>query len=420
MRIRAFIIALLTSLIVLAAPPVDTMTGIFNERVRTLQVRGSDGSIFTPPLVLLNGNDCLEVSFDHLADDRQYLRWRVMRCDANWQPSQLVESEFLTGFNESVIEDYAFSGPTTVHYVHYSFCFPNSDISPTLSGNYLIQVYPENDPDDVWLQTRVMVSEQNAPISASVTTRTDIDYNEAHQQLSVSVDTDRASVDDPFNDLKVMISQNGRADNEVALTRPLRMSGTSAVFEHQRPLIFPAGNEYRRFEVSNINYPGMGVEDIAYYEPYYHFKLFTDVPRADQNYSYDQTQNGRFMVREYNSDNSDLDADYVVVHFSLDMPEQPGTMIFIDGDMVQRRFSPESQMLFNPSRGLYEKAMLLKQGHYNYQYLAVPPGASSGNTALIEGDKYPTVNEYLIKVYERGPLDRTDRLIGVTMITSEK
>lgn len=420
MKIAPFIIALFAYVCMNAAPPVDTMTGIFNERVRTLQVRGSDGNIFTPPLVLLNGNDCLDISFDHLADDRQYLRWRVLRCDANWQPSKLVESEFLDGFNESIIEDYAFSGPTTVHYVHYSFCFPNSEISPTLSGNYLIQVYPENDPDDIWLQSRVMVSEQCAPINASVTTRTDIDYNDAHQQLSINVNTDRASVDDPFNDLKVMISQNGRADNEVALTRPLRMSGTSAVFEHQRPLIFPAGNEYRRFEVSNINYPGMGVEEILYYEPYYHFKLFTDSPRAAQTYSYDQTQNGRFMVREYNSDNSELDADYVVVHFSLDMPEQPGTMIFLDGDMVQRRLSPESQMLYNPATGLYEKAMLLKQGHYNYQYLTVPPGASSGKTAMIEGDKYPTVNEYLIKVYARGPLDRTDRLIGVTTITSEK
>ncbi len=403
-----------------AAKLPDTMTGIFNERVKTLEVRGSDGNIFTPPVVLLNGDDYLNISFDHIAEDRQYLRWRVVRCDANWQPSQLAESEFLNGFNESVIDDYAFSGPTTVHYVHYSFQFPNADITPTLSGNYLIQVYPENAPDEVWMQTRVMVSEQSAPISASVSSRTDVDYNEAHQQIFLAVDTERAHIDDPFNDLKVMISQNGRADNEIALTRPLRMSGTSAVFEHQRPLVFPAGNEYRRFEVSNINYPGMGVEAISYFEPYYHFKLFTDSPRAAQSYSYDQTQSGRFVVREYNSDNSELEADYVIVHFSLDIPRQPGTMIFLDGDFTCRRFDAASQMMFNTATGLYEKAMLLKQGHYNYQYLAVPPGGKSGQTALIEGDKYPTVNEYLIKVYARGPLDRTDRLIGVTQITSEK
>ncbi len=164
----------------------------------------------------------------------------------------------------------------------------------------------------------------------------------------------------------------------------------------------------------------MGVEQISYYEPYYHFKLFTDAPRADLNYSYDETQNGRFMVREYNSADSDTEADYVVVHFSLDMPEQPGTMIFIDGDMTNRRFDAESMMQYIASTGLYERALLLKQGHYNYQYLAVPPGGSKGLTATVEGDKYPTVNEYTIKVYTRGPLDRTDRLIGFTQITSEK
>ena len=403
-----------------AEKPLDTMTGIFNERVRTLEVRGPDGDIFTPPFVTLSGNDQLFVSFDHLADDREYLRWRVVRCDANWQPSRLVESEYLNGFNESQIERYEFSSATTVHYVHYGFEFPNHDIAPTLSGNYLIQVYPEDNPEDVWLQTRVMVSEQSAPVSASLTTRTDIDYNDAHQQLSVAVDTEQAGVQDPFNDLTVMIAQNGRGDNEVALRRPMRMSSRTAIFEHERPLIFEAGNEYRRFEVSNVNYPGMGVENIEYFEPYYHFKLYTDQPRAEERYSYDQTQHGRFVVREYNSSRSEVDADYVVVHFALDMPEQPGTMIFLDGDMVQRRFDPQSQMTFNRSTGFYEKALLLKQGHYNYQYLAVPPGASRGTTATVEGDKYQTVNEYLIKVYTRGPLDRTDRLIGVTRISTDQ
>lgn len=393
----------------------DTMTGIFHDRARTLQVR-SGNQLFALPLVTLGAGDCLDISFDVLGEDREFLRYRAVRCDANWQPSTVSEIEWLDGFNESAIEDYQYSRGTTVHYVHYTLQFPNEDISPTLSGNYLLQVYNENDPDDVWLQQRVMVSEQVAPISASVTSRTDVDYNDGHQQLAVAVDTDRARVSDPFNDLKVMISQNGRGDNEVALYHPLRLSGATAVYEHQNPLIFEAGNEYRRFEVSNVNYPGLRVEQIGYYEPYYHFKLYDDESRAGEAYSYDQTQNGRFVVREYNSGDSDTEADYVVVHFTLDYPELPGYMIFIDGDLTQRRFDQASQMNFNQATGQYEKAMLLKQGHYNYQYLAVPPGGRSGTTSVIEGNKYQTVNEYLIKVYARGPMDRTDRLIGVLMV----
>ena len=49
----------------------------------------------------------------------------------------------------------------------------------------------------------------------------------------------------------------------------------------------------------------------------------------------------------------------------------------------------------------------------------MPPGANRGTTAIVEGDKYQTINEYLIKVYTRGPLDRTDRLIGVSRIVTQ-
>ena len=412
------LIVILSLLLATTASARDTMTGIFNERVRTLRVQLGDNP-FAPPMVIMGSNDFLTISFDHLSDDREFLRYRVVRCDANWQPSTLAEVEYLDGFNESMIEEYDYSNATTVHYVHYSFQFPNYDISPKLSGNYLIEVYPENDPESIWFQTRVMLSEQCAPIEAGLSTVTDIDYNDSHQQLAIRIDSERAGVNNPYNDLTVMISQNGRADNEIALSHPLRVSNKTAIYEHQRPLIFEAGNEYRRMEVSSVHYPGMGVESIDYSDPYYHFKLYTDQARAGEAYLYDQTQHGRFFIREYNSSDSDVDADYVVVHFSLEYPELPGTMIFLDGDFTSRRFDPSSIMSYNQATGCYEKVLLLKQGAYNYQYLAVPQGKQSGTTSIIEGNNYQTSNEYLIKVYTRGPLDRTDRLIGVTMINSE-
>lgn len=415
MKALSFILLLTTAI---AAGARDTMDGIFNERIRTVTVTAGN-DFYAPPMTVLGSDDVLTIAFDHLSEEVEYMRYRVVRCDANWQPSSIAEAQWLDSFNESNITDYAFSGATTVHYVHYWFNFPNEDISPTMSGNYLIEVYPENDPDDVWFARRVMLSEQVAPISVSVTTQTDIDYNSAHQQLAITVDSERASVADPFNDITVMVAQNGRYDNEVALRQPLRMSGSRSIYEHQQPLIFEAGNEYRRMEVADINYPGMGVEEIAYAYPYYHFKLYNDLPRADASYSYDQTQHGRFYIRQYGSDDSDLNADYVVVHFALQMPQLEGCRIFIDGNLTSRRFDAESIMAYNQLTGCYEKVLLLKQGAYNYQYIAVPNGANSGTTSIIEGNKYQTQNEYLIKVYTRGPLDRSDRLIGVTLITSQ-
>ncbi len=73
-------------------------------------------------------------------------------------------------------------------------------------------------------------------------------------------------------------------------------------------------------------------------------------------------------------------------------------------------------MQYNRERGRYERVMLLKQGAYNYQYLTVPRGARRGYTAAVEGDKHQTLNEYTVKVYERKPGSRNDRLLGVALL----
>ncbi len=401
-----------------ARPATDTMTGIFNERIKSLQIK-LDGDDFAMPVIVLNSPDRIRISFDHLAEDREYFRYSLTHCNAMWQPSGLVDSEFLDGFNEGTIDDYDFSRATTVHYVHYSLTVPNEQVAPLISGNYLLKIYPESDPDSVLVQCRFMVSEETAPVALMASAQTDIDYNRSHQQLSIIVDTERAGVEDPFNDLIVVAGQNGRLDSEVALRQPLRMQGRKVVYEHQPQLIFDAGNEYRRFEIVSDTYPGMGVEGIDYLHPYYHYTLYTDGERDEENYVYDQTQHGRYFVRNYNSSESDTEADYGVVHFTLDMPEAPGSMIFLDGDFVQRRFDDNSRMQYNHAAARYERSMLLKQGAYNYQYLIVPPGARRGYTSKIEGDKYQTVNEYTVRVYTRRRGERYDRLIGTAAVVNQ-
>ncbi|MDE6499074.1 MAG: DUF5103 domain-containing protein [Muribaculaceae bacterium] len=409
-------IALLLCVLRAAATPADTMTGALNERVRSLQVTDACGMPAQMPVVALNAPAQLGIEFDVLHDDRDYLRYRLVHCDASWRPSALADAEYLDGFNEAEVENWAYSEATSVPYTHYRIDFPTRDMMPRVSGNYLLQVYPENDPDDVWAQMRLLVSEQVATVNADLTSHTDVDYNDARQQLSVAVYVERAGVGDPFNELTLYIQQNDRYDSEVALPHPLRASRTEAVYEHLPQLIFDGGNEYRRFETVSEYYPGMGVESITWAAPYYHYTLAVDEPRAEVPYSYDSTQAGRFMVRRQGASESTTEADYGVVHFALRADEIPGAMVFIDGDLTSRRFDSEALMHYNPATGCYERAMLLKQGSYNYQYLVVPPGARRGYTAPVEGDRYNTRNEYLIKVYHRAPAGRYDRLIAVALI----
>ena len=414
---RHFATIILTIAASVAAYATDTRTAIFDSNFRSLRAC-TESNYYAPPVVELDGDDRVRIEFDEMSPEMRYMRYSLLHCDANWQPSQLVESDYVDGFNEADIEEYDFSSGTFANYVHYGISLPNEDMPILLSGNYLLRVYPEEDSENTLLQVRFSIVEKAVDIFAEVTSRTDIDYNKSHQQVTVTVDTKDYRVENMYADLKVVVTQNARSDNEAIVTNPLRVSSNKAFFEHDRKLIFPAGNEFRRFEMTTTNYIGMGIDRYAYHDPFYHAELKIDEPRCYGSYTYDQTQYGRFTIRESNAFDSNTGADYMIVHFALDIPRQSGGDIFVDGEFTQHNFTNANRMHFNEATNRYELDMPLKQGAYNYQYLWLPHGSKAALTAPIEGDFYQTVNEYQIKVYNRRLGERYDRLIGYTVLYS--
>lgn len=418
-RRLSVLLAVVMSAVMLVGAARDTSTRTFNPRFRSLQVWVNDNDQ-APPVLFLDGHDRLTVSFDELAEERSYLRCMLTHCNAQWQPDGLVANEYLDGFNDCQVEDFDYSRGTTVHYVNYSISIPNEYMRPTISGNYLLEVYEDGTPDDILLQVRFYVVEGGVDVAGGYSGATDIDHRTAHQQLSIMVDGgDELSLDDLSNRLSLVVVQNGRTDNSVTIDKPQYITGNTARFDHLSPLIFAGGNEYRRFETVAINSLSMNVEGMEYVHPFYHAQLRTDYPRASEGYAYDMTQHGRYRVREQNSADSRVEADYVMTHFTLATPPLQGYDIYVDGDLTQRRFDAGSRMNYDYEAGVYRMATLLKQGSYNYQYVAVPKGTSTGLTRPIEGDFYQTDNEYLVLVYYKIPGARYDRLIGVALIDGE-
>ena len=164
----------------------------------------------------------------------------------------------------------------------------------------------------------------------------------------------------------------------------------------------------------------MNVVGYEYYEPYYHTFLQTDYPRCNMSYLFDQTQMGRYVVRESNAEDSDLEADYMAVHFTLSTDRIVGGNVYIGGRLTNDIYDENSMMQYNESLQQYEKVLLLKQGSYNYMYMFVPDGSHQATLAPTEGNYYQTVNEYAVKVYHRPPGARYDRLIGATVCYSGK
>lgn len=397
---------------------VDTTTGIFDRRFRTLKTEVED-NFMSPPVIRLGTNDRILVKFDEIGEDNSYLEYRLIHCDADWQPSRLIESEYLEGFNSVRIEDYAYSTATFVHYVNYLIAFPNEELQIKHSGNYLLQVYDPERPEETLLQTRFQVTENRARIEGNVTSRTDMGHNTYWQQLAFEIDCQGIGEFNPYQDIIVYVTQNDREATKRRIMTPLRVSGDKIIYEHLNDLVFGASNEYRRFESVSNSFPGMRVDSLRYMGSNYHVWLKVDEPRQSASYSYDQTQHGRFLVREYNSTDSDIGADYITVHFLLECPELPSYDIYLDGEFTHDRMDKENQLTYDHHVGGYVAEVPLKQGAYNYQYVTRSRQTGEISTSTIEGDKYETLNEYGIAVYFRPPGARADRLISYRILQME-
>ena len=405
----------------MAQAGVDTRVHVFNNNVRSVKVCLAS-NMYVPPVLMLGSDDRLLINFDFLDYDVHYLRYSVTHCNADWQPSQLLESEYVSGFNYADIDDYQPSEATFVHYYNYQFVLPNADMELLVSGNYLLTVYEQDDPDDILFQTRFSVCEGKVSVFPQVTSRTDIEYNNRFQQVSFEVRYKPNQINDPYSEFKCVVTQNSRQDNAVTVTRPMMMGVDHVTYDHNRDLIFPAGNEFRRFETVFAHTINMGVQSIKYYEPMYHAMLMVDEPRAEVQYLYDKTQFGRFTIRnaEAYGENS-LEADYMITHFTLNTGDKlNGGNVWLYGEFMNGYPASQAIMKYDASSGCYTADILLKQGAYNYMYLWVPDGTSVGQTGKIEGDHYETVNEYLVMVYYRPMGERYDRLVGYGVAYSGK
>lgn len=379
--------------------------------IKTLRVI-ANGDWMAYPIIRLNTSEQVEISFDELTHEYHRYTYKITHCNADWSPSDLFETDYLQGFNDNTIDDCQNSLNTTMLYTHYRFTLPNENVQMLVSGNYQVNIYGEDDEDEPVAKVCFSVMEPRVGIAAEVSSNTDIDTNQEHQQVSFTVNYPSMNVTSPQAEFKVRVYQNLRTDNCVTDLQPTYLSPGQMQFVHNRKLIFPAGNEYRRFEIFNMHYGYQDVEQVQFFNPYYHATLYPDRPRI--NYSYDEDQNGRYFIRYDMAQDSDTEADYVFVHFALQMDKPlPLGHFYLSGEFTYNQFTSDYALAYNEQQQIYEGVQLLKMGVYNWLYLFVPDGQSVGQTAQAAGNFYETENEYLIMVYHRPFGGRYDKLVGM-------
>ena len=392
-------------------------TEVYRDDIKSLEIKVL-GELISSPYIELNGENPLEITFDALHRSSGRFAYSIYHCNADWKKSDLIPIEYMRGFQDVAIEDFANSISTTTHYTNYKLLFPNEDTQPTISGNYAVQVYEEDTPDKIVFTACFSIVETLIEIDASVSGNTDIDFNKEHQQVEFTINKKDLVITYPQTDLKIFVNQNNNLNDVRTNLQPMSITNRHLQYRHNRDLIFEAGNEYRRIEFLTHRYEGMGVEEIGFYNPYYHITLTQERIRANRAYLYDQDQNGRFFVRCSGCEDPDTEGDYYIVHFSLSSEFLADGDVHIFGDLFNNNINNKSLMKYNPEAGAYEKSVMLKTGNYNYQYLFLENGETKATSRITEGNFFETENEYNIAVYFRPMGTRYDRLIGVRNINN--
>ena len=395
----------------------------YNDNAQTVLLHPVGDSLAKPVIHLNDMMGKLHLQFDVFANDAPYIYYTFIHCNNDWtQQSDIQQIEYLSGFESDDIEDYSFSLNTMVDYVHYDLVFPTEDMTPKISGNYLLIVF-ENEltPENIYFTRRFMIVDDKANFNVNIPRYPfDLNLGTNKQQIEMTV-----SYPNIFNSLaeqysNVTIQQNGRWDNAVTGLKPTYVYPDYLSYENNVKTVFNSGNQYRRFNTSNLNNRPEQTKTVEMAKDYYVVTLYDDQKRNLYAYVDDEDLFGEKVIYLERDDMAAAtEADYVMVEFFLDWyPVLAGQDMYIMGAITDWNFDEKNKMTYDFDRKGYAISLLLKQGYYDYIYAVKDKGQTKADVTPIAGDFWETKNEYTIYLYLFDPTQNYDQLIGVKTVLS--
>ena len=390
---------------------------IFTNNIKTIITQKNQKTV-QKPIINLNSKEKLNISFDDLDGDIKSFYYTIIHCKSNWTKSQLMKSEYITGFHKKEIINYDFSFNTIQKYTHYQFTFPNTDIRPKLSGNYILIIY--NEKDEKVAQKKIMVLDNKTIIKAKVKRATLFRDRETKHEIDFDITYyNNLIVGDPLNEIKVTITQNNRTDNCISNLKPIYYNENKLTYDYEEENTFYANNEFRHFDTRSLRYLSSKIEKIDF-DKNYNVYLFEDKVKSFNQYSIEPDINGGFFINCQEAWNPEIEAEYTWVHFSLNTKKMKNKKLYIIGEFCDWKIREENKLNYNYKKNIYENAIYLKQGYYNYQYAVVENNLNNLNTKIIEGSHYQTKNDYYIYVYQKAFDSRYEKLIGYKKTSSKE
>ncbi len=342
----------------------------------------------------INGNNVIpffklgetfELSFDDLYGDEADYYYTITQYNHDWSsPSDLAKVEYLNGIDNQRIITYENSFNTLQLYSHYRQVFPNRFNQITKSGNYLITIL--NDEGEIVFTRKIIIYEDQVSVSLLVRRARDFESLDGKQNIEMTINYGDRILQNPIQNVRVTLFQNGNLKNSISNIKPQFTLGTELIYRYNKETQFWGGNEAYSIDNKIIRATNNTVAKVTSGENIYNTYLYINTPRRNQPYTYFPDINGNFFIQNINATNSQIESDYSWVYFSLNTPKMLDKNIYIVGMFNNYNLSDEYKMEFDKNSGLYEKAILLKQGFTNYQYVVTDKSGKIDNENTIDGN----------------------------------
>lgn len=392
----------------------------YKPEVQTVLLFADDNPLSDPIIPLDDMLGRLTLSFDIIDGQGEVLNYTFIHCSHDWHPTDIQRIQYASGFESDRLDNYNFSRNTLIEYANYQLKFPNEDMMPLVSGNYLLIVYGD-DLNDLYFTRRFMIVDEKAHIGVTVPRYPDdLALTDTHQQLNIKV-----SLNDYLSGTLqqysfLTIRQNGRWDNAAEGLKPTYVYPDYISFEHHPQTVFEATNQYRRFNTSNFYFQSENLAHIRQTDVSFEIDIATCESRARKAYAtYEDIHGEKFVYVENENLDNFTEADYCRVNFFY-KSETPmdGNDLYLLGALNDWRFDVNNKMEYNYQLRGYTCSMMLKQGYYNFMFATVDRKTGEVRTDLTAGNHWETNNLYKLYFYYYNATKGYDELIGYTTVNS--
>ena len=361
--------------------------------------------------------DSFQLQFDDLHGTEDNYYYKITHCDYDWKQSQLSINEYLVGFDNQRIQEYINSLNALQIYSHYRIPFPNKLTQLKVSGNYVISIL--NEDQEVVFARKFIVYEPLVSVPMQVKRARNVKDVDFKHNLDFAVRSNTITFQSPLQNVKVLLLQNGKFNNAISDIKPMYTVGNDLIYKYDRETQFWAGNEYLFFENKNIRGANNSIARIDTEGGLYNCYLYTSNARAKNPYTYWPDINGNFSIKNISAENDEIEADYAWIYFTLSAPSfYQNKDIYITGMFNNHAITDENKMEYNEKKGIYEKALMIKQGFTNFIYTIADKSGKIDESNAIDGNFFQTENNYFAIVYYRENNQRYDRVIGKGVATS--